>query len=554
MNSANADRVGAVVAVIDGVTCGAQVAELMPAAGVVLAVSRAPLPDLLADGAVPIEIGPLPEPAAADWLTQMLTHRAHRTPRPDVLAAVRACGAMPRPLKALAAAAHAAPTRPFTDLIATRRTTVRTTLEAFYQAADPQTRAAYRRLTVLKGPHFSGDAAGEAFETPPGHTALILAAFTQAGLVEHAAPSRPGFPDRWTMSRTVADHARGLLAGLDGGAEHDAALARVGRHYLAWAASLDQVLVPERARDAAVFSWAPPASAAVTDPQTALELLGEWAETLVSTQLALSTAHHDALAWMTAEVLSGYVVRRQDYVVWAQATEIGLSSAQRIRDQAGLCRLNTLAGALERALGRPEHALDHHQIARSLAYRTGNRRAHAASAEHLGASLLACGRNDEALAVLRDGLTDYQALGTPHPRGHALLTRYLAMACAATGDHDTAAEHLTAAEREFTRLGEPYMLARLAINRAQLALARAAEDPAHLDAAAVHLDRAERTPALPPAHRVDIAHLRAQIALLADQPDRARDALDHATRLAAAHLPPGHPTIRELHTLTEEIP
>ncbi|MEV4670868.1 tetratricopeptide repeat protein [Actinomadura sp. NPDC049382] len=551
-----------VVAVIECAATAVQVRALLPAAGLVVVTSRFRLVDLIADGAEHLDVPPLPEEAAMDLAADVIGERASDEPG-GVRALVAACGALPGAVVAGAAYVAARPHRPIHELASrlTRpparqllrpsttsqhpavttdeETIVNTTLGAVYSGFPPDLRDAYRRLALMPSP-FSTAAAATLLQLGDEATDTVLADLRQAHMLRYEREH-----DQWQMPTPVLTHATNLTEDLPTN-ERIAAVARIARHYLMWAAHLDTIIVPGRRRYAAVFGWLPERSAAVSGPQDAIALMQTWVPTLLAAQAAAAQAGLHGLAWQYAEALWGYVTHRQDYAAWRQLCNVALDSATRADDPGAMARVHCLVGLLDRWLGRFDDAARHHAETARLARQAGDTLTEASAAEHHGATLMRMGHNEDALQVLRDGLALYQAVPS-HPRGEALLRRQLGIALSQLGHHDEAETEFSAAEAVFNDLGEPYPRSRLAINRAE-----AAARTGRLAEALAHLDRAEEIlPQRPAPHDAYLQYLRADLHGRTGDHQAAHQALAAAIRLAD-RLPTGHPTTLLITALVDE--
>ncbi|MFC4048252.1 hypothetical protein ACFOY4_01040 [Actinomadura syzygii] len=405
------------------------------------------------------------------------------------------------------------------------------TLNAVYADLPDPLQRAYRHLALLPGPMFSAAAAAAALAADDTAIDSFLARLSDVNLVQFGPEL-----DQWRMPEPAAAHARALSEVGDSAGERAAVLARAVHHYLMWAARLDTVIAPGRRRYAAVFAWHPELPPAAADDQAAITMMQPWVPVLLAAQAAAADAGLHALAWQFAEALWGYVLRRQDYAAGQQVCATALDSAYRCADLVAQARAHMLAGALARRQGHLPEAMDHHDQAGELFERSGDTLGSAAAAEHLGATLLALSQPSEAVTVLQSGLDLYRA-APPHPRGQALLRRQLAIALARLGHHTQAYTHFDAAEGVFTDLGEPYLIARLALDLAEAAIARS-----DLDQALEHLGKAARV--LPDRSSADDAHLHYLYAKVHRQAGHT-DAADRALTIALdyrGHLPDDHPT------------
>ncbi|TMR38176.1 tetratricopeptide repeat protein [Actinomadura geliboluensis] len=544
-----------VVALIERAATAEQVRALLPAAGLVVVTSRFRL-DLAADGAAHLHVPPLPEDAAVELATDLIGTRADEDPG-GVRALVATCGALPGAVSAAAAYVAARPHRPIHQLAArlaphpcttSQRPAVTTdeevivnnALDTIYAGFPPDLQDAYRTLALMPGQVFSADAAAALLQLGVEATDTVLAGLRQAHMLEYEHEQ-----DRWQMPAPVLTHATSLAAALPED-EQTAAAARVARHYLMWAAKIDSVIVPGRRRHAAVFGWLPERPPQVEGPRDAIALMQDWVQVLLMVQAAAADAGLHHLAWQYAEVLWGYVSQRQDYAAWQQVCEVALDSAHRADDPGGLARVHSLAGLLDRWLGRLDDAKQHHVETARLARKSGDTLAEASAAEHHGATLIRMRRHEEALQILQGGLALYQALPS-HPRGEALLRRQLGIALSQLGHHDEASTQFTAAEAVFNRLGEPYPRSQLAVNQAE-----AAARTGRLDEALAHLDRAEEIlPHRPVPHDAYLHYLRASLHSRTGDHQAAHQALATAIRLAD-RLPANHPTSLLIMAMADE--
>ncbi|MEU4820248.1 hypothetical protein AB0H37_00060 [Actinomadura sp. NPDC023710] len=198
-----------------------------------------------------------------------------------------------------------------------------------------------------------------------------------------------------------------------------------------------------------------------------------------------------------------------------------------------------------RHCGQLPRALDHHNQTARLARQAGDTLTEAAAAAHQGAPLLRLNQPQKALEALQRGLTLYQAAVVPHQRGQALLERQLGIALARLGRGSEAEEHFRAVESVFVEHGEPYLLARLGLDRAQLALD--AEEPT---AALEHLARAkQRFSGWSDPDLARLRYLTAAAHTRNGDHDAARPLADAVP--PAKELPDKHPTAPLVWNLTD---
>ena len=456
-----------VAVLADDAADAGQVRALLPGAGLVVVTSRHQLASLITrDGAQLVRLGPLEGAAAAELAGRII---ARPGTGQDVLAELaRGCGQLPLAIRA--AAARLA-TRPHlrieqvtSELAAARHRLhvldtpdqerfVTAAMQTSYDDLDEATARAYRLLSLHTGPDFTAGAAAALLDTDTSTAGELIAALSDASLLEETSPGRWGFHD------LTGEHARETALRLDTAQERDAAAGRVIEHYLRASAAADLLVLPGRWRIAPAYGLPrlnPPAYASLAEALA-------WADTeqasLLQAQDTAKDLGQHTLAWQFADTMWGWAGHRHDYPAWQAVCQTAAASARACGDpRAEVFALVRLASC-HLARGQVQNASAIAEQAIRTAQASGDRAGEGSAREHAAICAMENGDYHTAIAHSTRGLHCWRAI-TAHERAEALLERILGRARAGLGDYQQAAAHLDTALAIFTRLDEQYHTAR----------------------------------------------------------------------------------------------
>ncbi|MFJ4679035.1 tetratricopeptide repeat protein [Kitasatospora sp. NPDC088783] len=535
--SATAD--GTVAVLLDNADSAHQVRPLLPAAGTAVVTSRALLADLVLDGAVHHQLGPLPEPAAVELLRHLAGGRLGGEAGLQRVAAD--CGGKPLPLRLAALRPQAPPSAPPAHggsqlpSRAIDMDVITVHFDASYSLVSSPARDLLRAAGTIPLTQFDTGVMAAVLDADAARVRESIAELRAAGLLI----GEPG--ERWT-GLVPGPESRGAAADLAIDLDRPALRAEQVRRaleaILAYAGQVERILTPHHRTDLTrTFQLVDPASLAdpITDENAAHAWL-EWADGQVETALAAAVEHdHTDLQWQLVHALWPLWHHHRDYRQWLAALAIAERAARISGNPLAHLEILNNHGVALRGVGRFEDAIAKFRASQQLAAEIGDDRARAQNSNAIGSTLERTGRRDEAEPYLTEALELRTALGDV--RGCALTRLLLARCAAARGEHAEALELLDAARIDLLAEGDALNAAGALANKGRvlagdgqfelaqsallMALAEAEECRARGWVARCHLWMA------------DIAREQGATALEADRLERALDAhgFDPVTRV-----------------------
>ncbi len=433
-----------VLLVLDNVSSGRQIADLLPVSGKhrVLVTSRNLLAQRLPAGRS-IVLPVLPPEHAAQLLRESMTLRCPGDERPTdtgsgITELAELCGHLPLALEIVAAllaedaslgiAALRTELADSHTRLATLDDGERAVKAAFdlsYQRLDEEQARLFVLLSLNPGPEMAVEAAAVLYDRPESATRRALTELARAHLIQQG--SEPG---RWSMHDLLRLYSTEMLARSTSDERRTAALGRVLRHYA------DRVRSEER-------HFYPPQQTGVPQGD---EWLGrrnqaiawfdrELPNILGTVDRAAATGFAD-ISVRTAVHLFHYLDHYRLWPEWEATHRTALEAASATGDEVAEARLLCSLGLLLREQHRLEEA--HVAQARSLelARRTGDAVREGWAGVHLGGVLCDEHRHEEAVTVLRGAVPVFQ--GVPDAHGEAWAHQNLGAVHAAMGQLDKA--------------------------------------------------------------------------------------------------------------------
>jgi len=439
---------------LDDVEQAAQVKPLIPANSdcVVLVTTRAPLPELVFDGAGVVRLAPLDGPSA-DALLRRLVGKARVEAEPAAVVELsRICGGLPVALRicgAQLAGLHA--DRPVSWLVARlsdeeRRLrtlsrgeghSLQAVFDDAYRSLGPEQARSYRALGLHPGPTFSVVAAAAGIGSSLAEAEDLLEDLFSAHLIERGT-------SRFRFHDLLRAHARRTAEREEPASNRDEVVHNIVSHYVSTAQRMDLAIIPDRLR------FAPPLAATeMEEPSFSSPAEGlAWFEIERPNLLAaIQVAHErewDAEAWHLSEAMwiaynnhKHFDEAREVYALGVHAAErAGDPDVQaRMRQQLARAHIDLLDfAAAERELN----------LAQELASHGSNPRLQASIIEFMGLVHLGRGEPGDAVRTFRESLSAFAAIG--YTRGVVLQEYLLGRALGASGRHGEAVAHLRNAE------------------------------------------------------------------------------------------------------------
>ncbi|MGY6020395.1 BTAD domain-containing putative transcriptional regulator [Streptomyces spinosirectus] len=520
-----------VLVLLDNARDAAQVRPLLPGTEgcAALVTSRVRMVDLA--GAHLVDLDVMSPDEALSLFTKIVGEERVASEREAALDVVAACGFLPLAIRIAASrlaarrtwtvsvlAAKLADERRRLDELQAGDLAVKATFELGYGALEPPQARAFRLLGLADGPDISLAAAAAVLDLPPEETEDLLESLVDTSLLESAAPGRYRYHDLVRLYARACAERDEWPPG-----ERAAAMTRLLDFYLATAAG---VYAMERPGDRLVDHLAPTSYPGLTfgDRHEAQDWL--YAEAVCLLACAAQSAGRAEtlpraidLLW-AAHDLSESGANSKGYEATAKAL---LESARRHGDPRAEARALTTLVNVHHVSGRFEEAGQEAERATLLAQQAGDllpvcwasnargiialyQSRHQDGEEHLSQAIehfrtlgdrpgeasalcnlsrihLATGRTGSAVALAREGIEIYDAMGNSMRGANA---RYaLGLALTQSGELDSAAERLHEALEVFRdsrqRLWEGMSLFRLA--EVDLAARRPAQAAANAEMA-----------------------------------------------------------------------
>ncbi|MHB9757247.1 ATP-binding protein [Streptomyces sp. BYX5S] len=362
---------------LDDAVSAAQVRPLLPGGtGVAVVTARRRLTGLVVDGAVALDLDPLPSDAALELLGLVLGDGRVAAQPDDARALVELCAGLPLAVRVAGAQLAARPRRRLGAMVrsltdAHRRLglltvagddgskDVRAALSLAYEALPSGAARLYRLLGLHPGTEFAAPAAAAALgarEVRDVHAALE--ALYDTHLLVGAAH---GDDDRYRMHDLVRLHAHECAERDETAPERAAALRRIADHYLATATRAEEVADPQHRTMRRDYGPGPLPTFDRDDfegPEQALDWLELELPNLMAVVRSARRHGFPTVAWQLTDAMWPLFLRRKMHDSAHHAYGEGLAAARELRDAKAECRMLTSGGLGELGRGRADHALE----------------------------------------------------------------------------------------------------------------------------------------------------------------------------------------------------
>ncbi|OKJ08375.1 hypothetical protein AMK19_19615 [Kitasatospora sp. CB01950] len=488
---------------LDSAATAAQVRALLPGAerSVTVVTSRTRLGGLFMDGAGFFPVGLIDPVAATELLAQRVG--ADRIAAEPIAAeqVVSRCAGLPlaicvagarmasRPRQPLAATAEAL--RREADRLAALRMdgemAVRGALDASYGLLDRATARLYRMLGQLPVLDFTPETAGAAVEVSLDEADGGLDALAGAHLLEERAGGRYRFHD------LVRLHAGERGRAEDTPEQCEAAVRRVGEHYLAAATAAEALIMPSHRSLARDYHQPPLHAAEFEEEGEALGWFDRERDQLSAVLRDAARSRRYTLVWQLADAMQPMFIRLKPHAMQVESHALGLDAARKAGDRIAEQRLLTSGGQGLRSAGRIGESAQWYAQALVVARGNGDRRAEAQALTGLGHAHRILGEFDSARARFAQALVLREALG--YRRGVGLIRIALGEVAVDVGDEAEAVRQLSAAIADLTSVDDPYEVcrARAIRGRAHTLAGRYEQAGAELETARAGFDTAGST-------------------------------------------------------------
>ncbi|MET9245536.1 tetratricopeptide repeat protein [Nonomuraea sp. NPDC003709] len=463
---------------VDGAEHAAEVTPLCPASpgSAVVVTSHRQLRGLLAEGAVPVTVGPLDTEQGLRLLTGMLGEERVDGQRTHAAELVRLCGGLPIALRMAGAQLMRHPAwsveRLIRDLAEAGRRLDRAAteggvfvdafFEAVYEGLPEGAARLYRLLGVLPGSAFSPGLAAAVLDDEPDQALDLL---LDAHLVEEFAE------DRYRMHDLVRLHAARRARSAEPPEARESALRRAAEWYLTGAAAADAAMGRRlRLADHGERAGWPFASRG-----EALDWLDAERADLLAVVRAAAAREWDEIVWQLAEALWPLHHDRGYHADCAEANALGVEAALRLEAPAVEARMRNQLARAQLMLGELDQARDQLVRARQAARASGDPRMEAVVLESLGRTALVQAEPDTAAESFAAASAIHERAG--NGRGVGMQQYHLGLAHLDAGRHGEAAAALGRALPLMVAAGDALSQGRihLELARAQRGLGRRAE-------------------------------------------------------------------------------
>ncbi|MEU8543127.1 tetratricopeptide repeat protein [Streptomyces sp. NPDC048717] len=500
---------------LDGVTHADQIRALTPggAGHLVVATSRLPLPELVAQGAALLPLGPFDHDAARAYLSRCLgVGRLDREPEavtrlvalsaglPGALAVGIARLALnpSRPLSTVVGALEASQIRTGTGLAHNRPgAIVSAALDTAYADLPRPATRLYRKAALLPGDTIDAHLAAAITVRTPIEAGADLADLAASGLLLRDAAGHPVRGPVYRYTGTSLVHARVQAAREETDGADTEAQVRACDWYLATATAAERLLTPSHRPLARTYVYRPEHPVEFGGRQAALSWLDAQSADLMATVRAAYASGRFGAVWQLVHAMWPWWRSARVYGLWIEAHYLGLDAArlagdpiaeQEIRNTLGVglrgtrvfneaiaCFTDVLAAARDRKdtraegqalhelgattheAGRPEEAVGFLEQARALRERRQDRRGVALTDILLGQVHLTRGHVAAAVGVFVSARAALVEVADPHDAARALA--WLGRAHSLAGDHEAAEQAGRQAHEEFVENGSRQWIA-----------------------------------------------------------------------------------------------
>ncbi|MFJ1790306.1 tetratricopeptide repeat protein [Kitasatospora griseola] len=453
---------------LDSAATAAQVRALLPGAdrSVTVVTSRTRLDGLSMDGAELFPVGLIDRAAATELLTRRIGAERVAAELPAVEQVVSRCAGLPlaicvagarmasRPRQPLAATAEAL--RREADRLAALRldgeSAVRGALDASYRVLDRAAGRLYRLLGQLPLTEFTPESAGAAAELSRVDADATLDLLAGTHLLEERGDGRYRFHD------LVRLHARELGRTEDPPEQCEAAVRRVGEHYLAVATAAEALIMPSHRRMARDYQQPPLHVPEFAEETEALGWFDRERDQLMAVLRDATRNHRYTLTWQLADAMQPMFVRLRPHAMQLESNTLGLAAARKVEERIAEQRMLTSLGQGRRNAGRIQESADWFAQALVVAEELDDRKGKGQALIGLGHAHRDLGELDSARARFEQALVLWEAIG--YRRGVGLLRVALGEVATDAADEAEAERQLSTAIEDFTAVGDQYEVCR----------------------------------------------------------------------------------------------
>lgn len=538
---------------LDDVAWPTEVTPLLPVGrgSMVIVTAKRRLPQLLREGARPLELEPLDAAAARELLKEVVPERiTAATSGVDRL--VEICDGLPIALSVCGRWLGGGKDRTVAGLVA-RLTDPMRRPQALAVPGDPslddvfdiayldlnsQAALVYRRIGIHPGrdvdPQDVAVLSGIAVEDAESALGMLH----ERHLVEVVAN------ERYQMHSRIHEHSKKCGQELDSLETRERALRKLVDRYYAWALAADRALIPDRLRVAVEEGTAQ------DQPFfTSATHAGDWFDAERSNILAILNAafvrEWDARVWPIVEALWNFYSTRRPYLEWEESHKLGVRSAERIGNPAAEAQMRKQLARVYVELREYEKAETELARGKAVARLSGDQKVIASVVEFTGYFLMETGELEGALKAFKQARATYRRVDVP--RGVAIQDYFGGSVLLRMGAHKRAVRPLRSALRLVQEIGDGILEARILLRLGEAFQGMGAAQKAE-EAAGDALILAE-------ANRLPLEKAQAHELLAAIAHDAGRQEATYAEWSEARDIygKLGHPRAREVATILARL-
>jgi tetratricopeptide (TPR) repeat protein len=293
-------------------------------------------------------------------------------------------------------------------------TSVRAVFSWSYHALEPFAAKLFRLASVHPGPDFTVLAAAALADAQVQDTREKIGRLTDAHLIEQSSPHR------FYLHDLMRAYAAEQSASAEPAREHDAAVRRLVRWYLAAAVAADRQISPHRFRAGLEEVTSEHQLPVLRSYREAVGWFDAELGNLVAVvRLARAAAEH-AAAWRLAWALTGYLDLRRPWDAWLATHRLALQSARDAGEPLGEAAILTSLGLAYYYPRLFAEAEDHYRLAQPLWRALGERRGEAAILNGIANIRLETRQLDAAVQFYQQALAVNRAIGDLRGEGVAL--------------------------------------------------------------------------------------------------------------------------------------
>lgn len=454
-----------VLIMLDNAASARQIRPLLPGSAgcLVLVTSRSRLSGLaVRDGAVRVEVGPLPGKEAAALLRDILGPRVDADPA-AVADVARLCGGLPLALRIAADHAATGPGLPLADLAANLTnehdrlhlletddddTAVRAAFSWSYRGLPADVARMFRLAGLHPGRELPVQAAAALAGTPVAQARRLLSLLAAAHLVEESGAGR------FRLHDLLAAYAAERAAADEPARSRSAALRRVLAWYLHTADAADRVLIPGRPRPGIGPLPADCRPLAFPGYNEAFAWCEQELANLTAATRQAAAAGEDVLAWQLPAALGSYLKLARHWREWIATHQTGIEAARHAGDWAAEGWLLTSLGGARGDLRQFAEARECFRHALEIRRAHDDRAGQGAALLNMGFLESKVGRIEDGIHCFAEALAMFRDVGDGY--GEAMALNNLGQAYQIAGRHDEALDLLHQALKIFTATGDRY--------------------------------------------------------------------------------------------------